>query len=62
MNDEHKAILARSQELLGQKLSPDNYKDRFQFLLSCEEHQMNIDIRNFDMEVNVTSYLDSYIL
>lgn len=53
MSDEQKATLERSQELLGQKLSLDNYTDRFQFLLNCEEHQMNIDIRNFDMEVNV---------
>ena len=53
MSGEHKALLAQSQKLLGQKLSLDNYKDRFRFLLACEEHQMNIDIRNFDMEVSV---------
>ena len=39
------------QNLLESSLSATNYKERFKFLLQSEEHQMNIDIRSYDMEV-----------
>jgi len=30
-------------------LSPDNYKDRLELLLHCEEHQLQYDIHHYDM-------------
>ena len=55
MTDAHQDLLTHSRELLKEQLTLENYKSRFQFLLSCEEHQMNIDIRNFDMQVKASS-------
>ena len=53
MTDEHKDLLKRSTKLLESNIEMKNYADRFKFLISCEEHQMNIDIRNYDMKVPV---------
>ena len=44
-------LLRKCQALIETSLNEDNYKDKFKFLVQCEEHQMNIDIRNYDMEV-----------
>ncbi len=51
MTDEHRELLNRSKKLLESKLELKNYAERLKFLISCEEHQMDIDIRNYDMEV-----------
>ena len=39
--------------LLDSEVSSSNYRERFALLLSCEEHQMQLDIRNYDMEVPI---------
>ena len=52
MTDEHRDLLQKCEGLLKEKLSLKNYWERFALLLACEEHQMSIDIRNFDMKVN----------
>ena len=44
-------LLKKCQALIETSLNEENYKDKFTFLVQCEEHQMNIDIRNYDMEV-----------
>ena len=36
---------------LKSRVSAKAYKAKFQMLLQCEEHQMEYDIRNYDMEV-----------
>ena len=46
-------MLRKYMTLLESELSSSNYKDRFALLLSCEEHQMQLDIRNYDMEVRL---------
>ena len=46
-------MLRKYTTLLESELSSSNYKDRFALLLSCEEHQMQLDIRNYDMEVRI---------
>ncbi len=47
------AMWRKYRTLLDSELSPKNYKERFALLLSCEEHQMQLDIRNYDMEVSI---------
>ena len=37
--------------ILGSALEQGNYFKRFSLLLHCEELQMELDIRNYDMEV-----------
>ena len=61
MTEAHQDLLTHSRELLKEQLTLENYKSRFQFLLSCEEHQMNIDIRNFDMQVQAGSKLRTHL-
>ena len=39
---------------LGTPLEQTNYFKRFSLLLHCEELQMELDIRNYDMEVSET--------
>ena len=51
MTNVHRQLLERSKKLLESKLSLENFVEKFQFLIYCEEHQMNIDIRNYDMKV-----------
>ncbi len=46
------AMWRKYRTLLDSDLSKNNYKERFALLLSCEEHQMQLDIRNYDMEVS----------
>ena len=38
--------------ILGSALEQGNYFKRFSLLLHCEELQMELDIRNYDMEVS----------
>jgi hypothetical protein len=38
--------------ILGSSLEQGNYFKRFSLLLHCEELQMELDIRNYDMEVS----------
>jgi hypothetical protein len=52
MTEEHQQLLEKCKNLLSDGLTSDNYAERFKLLLDCEEHQMNIDIRNFDMNVS----------
>jgi hypothetical protein len=52
MTDAHQKLLTDCRDLLKQQLTIQSYMSQFRFLLSCEEHQMNIDIRNFDLQVN----------
>ena len=47
----------RYRSLLDSELSFSNYRERFALLLSCEEHQMQLDIRNYDMEVSYSLLL-----
>ena len=51
LSPEAENVLKKYQALLESPLTASNYRERFKFLLQCEEHQMNIDIRNYDMEV-----------
>ena len=51
IHPESEKLLKEYQTLLESPLNASNYSDRFRFLLQCEEHQLNIDIRNHDMEV-----------
>ena len=51
------AMWRKYRTLLDSDLSPSNYKERFALLLSCEEHQMQLDIRNYDMEVIVDTFV-----
>ena len=46
-------MLERCRETLESPLDENTYRDRFQLQLQAEEHQMNIDIRGYDMEVLV---------
>ena len=41
--------------ILGSALEQGNYFKRFSLLLHCEELQMELDIRNYDMEVTLMS-------
>ena len=45
------AKLQRNQDLLNSILTRKNFGERFFLLLACEEFQMRIDIRSFDMTV-----------
>ena len=51
------AMWRKYRTLLDSDLSRNNYKERFALLLSCEEHQMQLDIRNYDMEVIVDIFV-----
>ena len=50
-NDFSEEILNNYKVLLGAGLNNENYYKRFEMLMHCEEHQMELDIRNYDMEV-----------
>lgn len=50
MTDSDVKFLNNSKDLLEESLTSSNFKRKFQFLLHCEEHQMEIDIRNYDMK------------
>jgi len=39
----------RCKELLNDDLGKDNYKERWELLLHCEERQLETDIRHYDM-------------
>ena len=50
MTDGDVRFLNSSKDLLEENLTSTNFKRKFQFLLHSEEHQMEIDIRNYDMK------------
>merc|ERR550519_1147483 len=41
--------IGKCHQLLADNLNPRNYKERLELLLQCEEHQMKLDIRHYDM-------------
>ena len=43
------------RNIVQSPLSMANYKDKFSALLHVEEHQMNVDIRQFDMKKTTMS-------
>ena len=47
-----KEMLTKCRRLLESPISENIYAERFKLLLQSEEHQMNIDIRGYDMEVS----------
>ena len=51
MSPEQSVKLQRFHDILNSVLTLKNYNDRFDLLLSCEEFQMRIDIRSFDLMV-----------
>ena len=61
MTNVHRQLLERSKKLLESKLSLENFVEKFQFLIYCEEHQMNIDIRNYDMKVGFSNVFPTFL-
>lgn len=59
MSPEQTVKLQRYQDVLNSGLTLRNYADRFLLLLACEEFQMRIDIRSFDLTV---SSIYNYVL
>ena len=50
MDKQTEEALATANKLIEAPLAYDNYFKRFSLLLHCEEQQMKLDIRNYDME------------
>ena len=47
---EEQQQLEKLRQLMEQQLNKENYADRWQFLLHCEQHQEERDVRFFDMK------------
>jgi len=56
-NDAHERELLRCRDLLERSLEVSNYRERWELLLHCEEKQLELDIRHYDME-GVTMEVD----
>merc|ERR1719239_1037510 len=60
---EEQQQLEKLRQLMEQQLNKENYADRWQFLLHCEQHQEERDVRFFDMKaVNLKLELASGLL
>merc|ERR1719186_713093 len=49
-NNKDRHEVNKCHELVAGSLTPANYKERMELLLQCEELQMKLDIRHYDME------------
>ena len=49
-NQQEKEEYDKCVKIMDSEMTADNYKDRWQLLLHCEEKQLELDIRHYDME------------